>query len=107
MFEETLFQKGSDGKLFAEVLKSKGILPGIKVCNKRVYQYFLSKSYWWPTFQTQADMATSELSTADVQFGHKMSLFMALMIRWPNMSCTMCVTHSSTCGLVLVQCYMT
>jgi len=31
MFEETLFQKGSDGKLFAETLKTKGILPGIKV----------------------------------------------------------------------------
>jgi len=31
MFEETLFQRGSDGKLFAETLKAKGILPGIKV----------------------------------------------------------------------------
>ncbi len=31
MFEETLFQKGADGKVFAETLKSKGIIPGIKV----------------------------------------------------------------------------
>ena len=31
LFEETLFQEGSDGKPFVELLKSKGMLPGIKV----------------------------------------------------------------------------
>ena len=31
MFEETLFQKGSDGVLFTELLKKKGVVPGIKV----------------------------------------------------------------------------
>ena len=31
LFEETLYQEGSDGKLFAELLQSKRILPGIKV----------------------------------------------------------------------------
>jgi len=31
MFEETLEQKTADGKLFMDVLKTKGIIPGIKV----------------------------------------------------------------------------
>lgn len=31
LFEETLYQNGSDGKPFVDVLKSKGIIPGIKV----------------------------------------------------------------------------
>ncbi|KAK7108019.1 fructose-bisphosphate aldolase-like [Littorina saxatilis] len=31
MFHETLFQKDSNGKLFVEILKEKGIIPGIKV----------------------------------------------------------------------------
>lgn len=31
LFEETLYQSGSDGKPFVDVLKSKGIIPGIKV----------------------------------------------------------------------------
>ena len=31
MFEETLFQSGSDGRQFVDVLKAKGIIPGIKV----------------------------------------------------------------------------
>lgn len=31
MFEETLFQSTSDGKQFVDVLKAKGIIPGIKV----------------------------------------------------------------------------
>ena len=31
MFEETLYQKGSDGVQFVDVLKAQGILPGIKV----------------------------------------------------------------------------
>lgn len=31
LFEETLFQKGLDGKLFAETLAAKGVIPGIKV----------------------------------------------------------------------------
>ena len=31
LFEETLFQKGLDGKPFPETLKAKGVIPGIKV----------------------------------------------------------------------------
>lgn len=31
LFEETLYQNGSDGKPFVDLLKSKGIIPGIKV----------------------------------------------------------------------------
>jgi len=31
LFEETLYQKTKDGKLFVDVLKSRGIVPGIKV----------------------------------------------------------------------------
>jgi fructose-bisphosphate aldolase, class I len=31
MFEETLYQSGSDGKAFVDVLKGQGIVPGIKV----------------------------------------------------------------------------
>ena len=31
LFHETLYQKGDDGKSFAQVLKSQGIIPGIKV----------------------------------------------------------------------------
>jgi fructose-bisphosphate aldolase class I len=31
LFEETLFQKGLDGKLFADTLAAKGTIPGIKV----------------------------------------------------------------------------
>ncbi len=31
LFEETLFQKGLDGKPFAETLAAKGVIPGIKV----------------------------------------------------------------------------
>lgn len=31
MFEETLFQKSDDGEFFTEILKKKGIIPGIKV----------------------------------------------------------------------------
>jgi len=31
MFEETLFQKAEDGTPFVDVLKSKGVVPGIKV----------------------------------------------------------------------------
>ncbi|EIE25074.1 cytosolic aldolase [Coccomyxa subellipsoidea C-169] len=31
LFEETLYQSGSDGTPFVDVLKSKGIIPGIKV----------------------------------------------------------------------------
>ena len=31
MYEETLYQKTADGKLFTEVLKEQGIVPGIKV----------------------------------------------------------------------------
>jgi fructose-bisphosphate aldolase class I len=31
MFEETLFQKASDGRSFVEILQSKGVVPGIKV----------------------------------------------------------------------------
>jgi fructose-bisphosphate aldolase class I len=31
LFEETLFQKGLDGKLFAQTLAAKGVIPGIKV----------------------------------------------------------------------------
>lgn len=31
MYEETLEQKTKDGKSFIEILKSKGIIPGIKV----------------------------------------------------------------------------
>ena len=44
LFEETLYQKADDGTPFVEVLRSKGIIPGIKVggpirdnniCNQR------------------------------------------------------------------------
>ena len=31
LFEETLYQEGCEGKPFVDVLKSKGIIPGIKV----------------------------------------------------------------------------
>eukprot|EP00004_Rigifila_ramosa_P008976 TRINITY_DN20432_c0_g1_i1.p1 TRINITY_DN20432_c0_g1~~TRINITY_DN20432_c0_g1_i1.p1 ORF type:complete len:374 (+),score=92.96 TRINITY_DN20432_c0_g1_i1:48-1124(+) len=31
LYEETLFQKTRDGKLFTDVLKAKGVIPGIKV----------------------------------------------------------------------------
>ena len=31
MYEETLFQNTKDGKPFVDVLKEKGIVPGIKV----------------------------------------------------------------------------
>lgn len=31
MYEETLDQKTADGKLFVEIMKEKGIIPGIKV----------------------------------------------------------------------------
>ncbi len=31
LYEETLFQKTDDGRLFSDVLRSKGIIPGIKV----------------------------------------------------------------------------
>lgn len=31
MFEETLFQKAEDGTPFVDILKSKGVVPGIKV----------------------------------------------------------------------------
>ena len=31
LFEETLFQPASDGTPFVDILKSKGIIPGIKV----------------------------------------------------------------------------
>lgn len=31
LYHETLYQKGDDGKTFAQLLKSKGIIPGIKV----------------------------------------------------------------------------
>ena len=31
LFEETLYQKSSDGTPFVDILKSKGVLPGIKV----------------------------------------------------------------------------
>lgn len=31
LFEETLFQKGLDGRSFVELLQSKGVIPGIKV----------------------------------------------------------------------------
>jgi len=31
LFEETLFQPAADGTPFADILKSKGIIPGIKV----------------------------------------------------------------------------
>ena len=31
MFEETLSQEGSDSKPFVDLLKAKGMLPGIKV----------------------------------------------------------------------------
>lgn len=31
LFEETLYQNASDGRQFVEVLRSKGIIPGIKV----------------------------------------------------------------------------
>lgn len=31
LFEETLYQKSNDGVLFVDILKSKGIIPGIKV----------------------------------------------------------------------------
>ncbi len=31
LFEETLFQPSADGTPFVDILKSKGILPGIKV----------------------------------------------------------------------------
>ena len=31
LFEETLYQPAADGTPFADILKSKGIIPGIKV----------------------------------------------------------------------------
>ena len=31
LFEETLYQKATDGSLFKDVLLKKGIIPGIKV----------------------------------------------------------------------------
>ena len=31
MFEETLYQKGADGRQFVDVLREAGIVPGIKV----------------------------------------------------------------------------
>ena len=31
MFEETLYQSAADGRQFVDVLKAKGIIPGIKV----------------------------------------------------------------------------
>jgi fructose-bisphosphate aldolase class I len=31
LYEETLYQKADDGTPFVDVLKSKGIIPGIKV----------------------------------------------------------------------------
>jgi len=31
LFEETLFQKTDDGTPFVDIMKSKGIIPGIKV----------------------------------------------------------------------------
>jgi fructose-bisphosphate aldolase class I len=33
LYEETLYQNAADGTPFADILKSKGILIGIKVCN--------------------------------------------------------------------------
>lgn len=33
MFHETVYQKTADGTPFVEVLKKKGIIPGIKVDN--------------------------------------------------------------------------
>lgn len=32
LYEETLYQTADDGKPFVDILASKGILPGIKVC---------------------------------------------------------------------------
>lgn len=31
LFEETLYQKADDGTPFVDILKAKGIIPGIKV----------------------------------------------------------------------------
>jgi len=42
LFHETLYQKASNGQSFAEILKSRGIYPGIKV-DKGVVNLFGSE----------------------------------------------------------------
>lgn len=42
LFHETLYQKAADGTPFAEILKNRGILPGIKV-DKGVVDLFGSE----------------------------------------------------------------
>lgn len=44
LFEETLYQKADDGTLFSELLKSKGIIPGIKVSYPHFTPSFLYHS---------------------------------------------------------------
>jgi fructose-bisphosphate aldolase class I len=36
MYDETIYQKTKDGKRFTEVLKEKGIFPGIKLDTGRI-----------------------------------------------------------------------
>lgn len=40
LFDETFYQKADSGKRFTEVLKKKGIIPGIKVLNIFTYEQF-------------------------------------------------------------------
>ncbi len=39
LYEETLFQKAADGTPFVDLLKSKGIIPGIKVGYLRGFNF--------------------------------------------------------------------
>ena len=41
LYEETLYQKADDGTAFVDILKSKGIIPGIKVILE--FCFFLSQ----------------------------------------------------------------
>ena len=50
MFEETLYQKTKDNKLFVEILNKKGIVPGIKV-DKVKFNYLIYSilQYFYPS----------------------------------------------------------
>ena len=41
LYEETLYQNADDGTPFVEIMKKKGIIPGIKVINTRLTQIIL------------------------------------------------------------------
>jgi fructose-bisphosphate aldolase, class I len=39
LFEETLYQNADDGTPFVEIMKKKGIIPGIKVKKDKVLEH--------------------------------------------------------------------